>query len=897
MAVSHIAGANVVIETSANASSQSITVPAGATLAVITAGAYCGAATYGSPTFTLAGSACTRVEGGTPGGDFDAAILEYAVSPAAGSATLAWSVPTLSVSTLKILVAFYSGSDTATPIGTHGRVDHNSGTTGAETVSGLTAPAGSLTVGIAVSDLMPDMTGGSQTVVASSADTAVRAALAHKAESTSLTAANLTFGMLLAMVILPTAGPPPQYARPATDVSAGPWTPSTGASLAGTIDETTPSDTDYNAATANGTFRVDLGAVSTPDAGTRTVRFRVAGSPAKKLIATLIEGAGAAIASTTIDPLPAATTAQSFTVSGAIGNYADLDLSFEVADATTAPTPSVTFGAIGTGANGGTSVLPSYPTGITAGALLVLCVSSGGTASPTPSTPSGWTAQGSYVTTDGTYGIDTGPRRVTVFTKIADGTETGTLSVTITGGDSCRGSIMRVSKGQASYAWDVAATGGNYSAAGTAVSVAGGAIDFAPGDLVIISNCQRVDTATQSAQQLAASGITFGTRTNRASVAVTTGNDHRHVIDSLPVTTGTASVAPTWSYTASAACSAAVHVLRIREVPPTEFARVTFAEFEVPAAAGGAGAVFADTDQRWSLLAAVQADVDIRWALLNSSQADADMRWSLLSAVQIDADHRWSMLAAVQTDADLQWQTLSAILNAQADLDARWSLLTGAQTDADLRWSGLSAAQSDADIRWALLNAAQSDIDARWVVIAAVQSDAEARWSILAAAQADADLRWSLLKSAQADLDARWALLASAPGDTDLRWQILSAVLTAQADLDARWALLSATQSDADLRWSVLAALQADADARWSVLASATVSADARWAVLAPAEAANDLRWQVDGATLADLALQWSVGALAVLAARRGPSSNPPQRIAQTSPARPRAVQTATRTH
>lgn len=688
-----------------------------------------------------------------------------------------------------------------------------------------------------------------------------------------------------------------QFARPSSDVSAGIWTPSTGTSLAGTIDETPFSDTDYDSATANGTFRVNLSAVSTPDTGTRTVRFRAGGSSAKKLIATLIEGAGTTVASTTIDPLPAAVTTQSFTVSGAIGNYADLDLSFEVANATTTPTPSVTFGAIGTGANGGASVAPTYPASITSGDLLVLTVTSGGATSPTPGTPSGWTSQGSYVTTDGTYGIDTGPRRVTVFTKPADGTETGTLSVTITGGDSCRGSIMRLSKGQASYVWDIAATGGNYSANGTAVSVTGGAIGFAPGDLVIVSNGQRVDTATQSAQALTASGITFGTLTNRASVAVTTGNDHCHVIDSRPVSTGTASVAPTWSYTASAACSAAIHILRIREVPPTEFARVTFAEFEVPAAAGGAGAVFADTDQRWSLLAAVQADADIRWALLNSSQADADMRWSLLSAVQIDTDQRWSMLAAVQTDADLQWQTLSAILNAQADLDARWSLLTAAQTDADIRWSGLSAAQSDADIRWALLGAAQSDIDARWVVIAAVQSDAEARWSILAAAQSDADLRWSLLKSAQADLDARWALLASAHGDTDLRWQILSAVLTAQADLDARWALLSATQSDADLRWSVLAALQADADARWAVLASATVSADARWAVLAPAEAANDLRWQVDGATLADLALQWSVGALAVLAASRGPSSSPPQRVAQTSPARPRAIQTATRTH
>lgn len=461
-------------------------------------------------------------------------------------------------------------------------------TTNAVSVS-LTSASGDLVLKFdqLFSASVPALSSGwtSQQTTTNNSEAARLSSITASGAATVCDAEGENYSSIAAISIVPSD--PPQAARPSSDVSAGTWTPSTGASLAGTIDETPFSDTDYDSATANGTFRVNLSAVSTPDTGTRTVRFRAGGSSAKKLIATLIEGSSTTVASTTIDPLPAAVTAQSFTVSGAIGNYADLDLSFQVADATTTPTPSVTFGAIGTGANGGASVAPTYPASITSGDLLVLTVTSGGATSPTPSTPSGWTSQGSYVTTDGTYGIDTGPRRVTVFTKPADGTETGTLSVTITGGDSCRGSIMRLSKGQASYVWDIAATGGNYSANGTAVSVTGGAIGFAPGDLVIVSNGQRVDTATQSAQALTASGITFGTRTNRASVAVTTGNDHRHVIDSIPVSTGTASVAPTWSYTASAACSAAIHILRIREVPPTEFARVTFAEFEVPAAAGG----------------------------------------------------------------------------------------------------------------------------------------------------------------------------------------------------------------------------------------------------------------------------------------------------------------------
>lgn len=420
-----------------------------------------------------------------------------------------------------------------------------------------------------------------------------------------------------------------QFARPSSDVSAGTWSPSTGGSIAACIDETPFSDTDYASATANGTFRVNLSSVSTPDTGTRTVRFRSAGSSAKKLIVSLIEGASTTVASTTIDPLPAAVTAQSFTVSNSISNYADLDISVEVADATTSPTPAVTFVSIGAGANGGTSVAPTYPASIAAGDLLVLTVTSGGATSPTPSTPSGWTSWGSYVTTDGTYGIDTGPRRVTVFTKVAAGGETGTLAVTVTGGDSCRGSIMRVTKGQASYTWDVAATGGDYSAAGTAVSVTGGAIGFAPGDLVIVSNCQRVDTVTQSAQALGASGITFGTLTNRTSTAVTTGNDHRHVIDSRPVSTGSASVAPTWSYTASAACSAAIHFLRIREIPPTEFARFTFAESEVPAAVAGGAALAGGASAAASAVGVVVTTLAVSGAAIAISVPAATMSSSI----------------------------------------------------------------------------------------------------------------------------------------------------------------------------------------------------------------------------------------------------------------------------
>ena len=227
---------------------------------------------------------------------------------------------------------------------------------------------------------------------------------------------------------------------------------------------------------------------------------------------------------------------------------------------------SVTFGAIGTGANGSTTVAPSYPAGITSGQYLVCVVTSGATNSETPTTPSGWTLLATGASTDGTFGVDTGPRRVTAFGKKADGTESGTLTVSITNGNTCRGTISRFTK-SGSGSWVVDAQGANDSGAHTAISMTFGSLNWNTGDAVLVATGQRVDNATQSSQSLSATGVTFGARTNRAATAVTTGNDHRHSVDTYAAVSGTSNVnaAPTWSYTASAAASAGGVVVRLRE--------------------------------------------------------------------------------------------------------------------------------------------------------------------------------------------------------------------------------------------------------------------------------------------------------------------------------------------
>jgi hypothetical protein len=388
------------------------------------------------------------------------------------------------------------------------------------------------------------------------------------------------------MVEVLAGGPPPQVAYPNADGTDGAWTPSTGADLYACIDETTPSDADYISTTSNSTCRGGLGTLSTPVEGTQTFAFRASGSPAKKLIATLIEAASTSRGTVTVDPLTSTVTEYTFSPSG-ITDYADLDWQFEIADATTPPTPSVSFGAIGTGVNGSTSINVGAVTGITEGDYLTLHVTSGATNSETPGTPSGWTLLATGASTDGTFGLDTGPRRATVFGKVAGASE-GAVTVATTNGNTVRGVMVRWTPAHRGYDWDVVGQGANDSTSGTGVSMTTAAINWAVGDCACVTVGQRVDSATQSAQSLTASGTTFGTRTNRASTAVTTGNDHRHVVDTFAaVTTGGGSAATTWAYTASAAVSAGGVVVRLREVPPTEFGRVTHAKFTIPAAAGG----------------------------------------------------------------------------------------------------------------------------------------------------------------------------------------------------------------------------------------------------------------------------------------------------------------------
>lgn len=270
-----------------------------------------------------------------------------------------------------------------------------------------------------------------------------------------------------------------------------------------------------------------------------------------------------ALVNATLDPATAAYTLR-YQKNGA-GGYVAVPVGASVPEAYSQPT----WGAAGTAGSGTTSCTPAYPTGISSATSKLFCMVTGrsNTADTVPTMPAGWTRIGGLEGGTGTWGVDLGTRRVDFFQKdTVTGSESGTVTVSLAGttANTLRATIFRV--GVASgYGIDVEFVSGadasndtSYSAAATTNAT------FDSNRLVLIGTAQNVDTGTASSRAISATGVTFGTLTNRADTAVTNGNDHRHILNSVPVSSGSGTVAPTFSYTISASGSGPTAFLVLR---------------------------------------------------------------------------------------------------------------------------------------------------------------------------------------------------------------------------------------------------------------------------------------------------------------------------------------------
>jgi gas vesicle protein len=230
----------------------------------------------------------------------------------------------------------------------------------------------------------------------------------------------------------------------------------------------------------------------------------------------------------------------------------------------------VVFGAIGAAASGTTSCTPGYPTGISASTSVLYALVTGrcSIADTAVAAPSGWSLIGALEDGTGTYGTDTGTRRVSWFKKdTVTGSESGTVTFAYGAGantSTISGTILRLDKTVGTTVTEQFASGAD-NANGTSFSAITGSLEWATNDLLCIGVAQNIDSGTQSAVNISASGVTFGTLSNRVSVAVTNGADHRRILDTVQVTSGGTTSAATYSYTISAAGSGPVGLILVRE--------------------------------------------------------------------------------------------------------------------------------------------------------------------------------------------------------------------------------------------------------------------------------------------------------------------------------------------
>jgi hypothetical protein len=201
-----------------------------------------------------------------------------------------------------------------------------------------------------------------------------------------------------------------------------------------------------------------------------------------------------------------------------------------------------------TPAVGSTSLSVAYPSSISAGDLLVLCISN--KYDPNyPSTPSGWTYVTTYWGSNGASGTDAGSACASVFYKVASGSESGSLAVTITSGNSAIGVILRFTK--TSGNWSVSYTGGYDSTVGTDWSISGGSLYTDSLVKYLVVSSINSDAATFTSEALTQTGVTFATGTEHYDTGTTTNDDCALVVWEQGITSGSGSGSISYAMTAS----------------------------------------------------------------------------------------------------------------------------------------------------------------------------------------------------------------------------------------------------------------------------------------------------------------------------------------------------------
>jgi hypothetical protein len=226
---------------------------------------------------------------------------------------------------------------------------------------------------------------------------------------------------------------------------------------------------------------------------------------------------------------------------------------------------AIAFVSSGAAATGITSLSIAYPSTPAAGDLILCFV-----ASKDPSTeatqPTGFLFLCKRTgVAGGAVAANAGPTTIFVFYKISDGTETGSVSTTITGADQSIGRMLLYSKSSGA-AWDFSLyTSGEDSTSGTGVAVVGGAgIDLGTNDLIVAAFSGTRGNTTNSAQSFSATSATFAAASERIDSSNSSSPGVMLLVSDASVTTGSNN-APTASFTTASGTLGPAVIFRLRE--------------------------------------------------------------------------------------------------------------------------------------------------------------------------------------------------------------------------------------------------------------------------------------------------------------------------------------------
>ena len=207
---------------------------------------------------------------------------------------------------------------------------------------------------------------------------------------------------------------------------------------------------------------------------------------------------------------------------------------------------------IGANSNGTTSCSPGYVPGSIAGDLILLGVIN---KYPTnsPATPSGWTLGTQISGGHGSAGADAGNIYVTVYWKVADGTETGVQLVTVASGNCTTGRIIQLRATEGAYFVTPIFCSAAQGTPGTSwAAQASATVDARLGDMVVVISGHNAQGFSNTLEAVTIPGFTLGNETEQADTGSGMGDHCRIIVSTHNVLTGVGqAVTPSYTMTAS----------------------------------------------------------------------------------------------------------------------------------------------------------------------------------------------------------------------------------------------------------------------------------------------------------------------------------------------------------